>query len=244
MQVDSKEAAAHPESVPYLKQFFEVETPVMQFGDYAWEGADFPGYCNPTYGLELTTISDALGKIRSNRLSYQMSGMLLEYDFTILMLIGKIYTNRDGSILIPGTPNKFSRKAFDSILFGAGLHGVLVQYVEDPKQALQRIALDIQYTQTPFADHKMFREIKPQPRSGSWMPLGEPMDDWVQGLMGVSPGAGEVLCSAALETYGSIHRLINTNETALRAIPGWGQKTAAAFHSFVRREFYGAGNQT
>ncbi len=244
MRVDSREATAHPKVVPYLERFFPVTIETMQFGDYAWVGAPMPKYLEypdpvltfePSYGLEASTVSDVLGKIHSNRLGYQISGMLAEYDFTILLVIGKLYTDKDGNLIIPGAPIKFKRAAFDSIMFSAGLHGVTVQYVDNHAEALRRIALNIQYTDRPFEKHKTFRVIRP--KASLVMPLGEPADDHVQGLMSVAPpGIGESMCDAALGMYDSVFAVVNANETMLRAIPGWGQKTAGEFYRHVRKE--------
>jgi ERCC4-type nuclease len=237
MRIDSREAATHPKHVGYLERFFTVEVETMQFGDYAWVGADMPepGCESPSYGLEASTVSDVLGKIRSNRLAYQMSGMLSTYDFSILLVIGKLYTDKKGNLQIPGTSVTFSRAAFDSIMFSAGLHGVTVQYADSRADALRRIALNIQYTDRPFAEHKTFRVIRP--KASLKMPLGEPANDLVQGLMSVAPeGIGESMCEVALEHYGSVLNVVSANRTMLHALPGWGQRTAEDFYNHVRKE--------
>lgn len=242
IQIDNREAAAHPVTVSCLRRCegVDVEIVPLQFGDYAFTGGEeHPTLGHiPTIGVEVCTPSDLVEKINTGRFGYQMTGLIDMYDVRVLMVNGAIRPDTDGNIMLPGSPAKVKWDRIMSALFAAQSHGIIFMMARSKDQDI--VAGSIynmwRYWQSPYEEHKSFRRYSVIREAA--MPLGIPLDPRVQLLMGL-PGIGEDRASAAITDLKSIFSIFTASEERLRQIPGWGHKSAKAVHDFIWRGIIG-----
>jgi len=209
-----------------------VEVKRMDFGDYAFTGCHNSKLDRPvTVGIELSTVSDVVGKLNNDRLAYQLSGMLITYDVTILMITSPIQVSNDGYVILPRMPKACSFDRLMDVLGGAQAHGVIVTYCAGSSNAPERLLQTIRYWTKEEGTHKYFRP-------GAAMrdvviPVGEAVDSRVKALMAL-PDIGEQRAIDALKKFGSVYNVVVSPDNALMQIPGWGVVTAKKVAHFLR----------
>jgi ERCC4-type nuclease len=234
LTIDDREARQHPGIRHELQSAsgFGIVTQRIEFGDYRWEG--HPDIGAPTVAVELSTVSDVLGKISSDRLPFQLSGMIERYAVPILLIVGPIIPTRDGFVTVHGAPPSISFDRLWSVLFAAQSHGVIVQQCRDKADISNRLIQMVNYYTKDPTYHKYFR-----PRGlvrEAIIPLGAPIEAQVNALM-AWPGIGEDRARAALAMYGSVQVVACMPPESLAKIPGWGPRTAQKVHTFLIETF-------
>lgn len=222
-----------------------IETQRLEFGDYAFTGQPVEGV-TPTVGIEYCTLSDYLNKIASERLAFQLAGMMKLYNVPVLLVVGRISKHKEtGKVQTYGYETKLSYAAVKGLEFSAQLHGVKYVNVEDQDEAGLRIVGLYRYFQENPEDHKFFREQEVELGNALnrtddlfRMPIGDSVDRAVKAIMAVSRGVGETLALAALHKYGSVEILMHCNQKQLQEIPGWGPIVAKSFHETATK-WYG-----
>jgi ERCC4-type nuclease len=236
--IDDREAITHFTVHNELMRAFGHENTIierMDWGDYAFTGAPLPSNPKPRIGIELSSISDVVGKINSGRLAFQLSGMIDAYDIPVLLVESPPSATKDGWIYIPGAPRVIRFDRFMDVLSAAQMHGVRVLYCADKSRVGARILSLYHYWQKPYTEHKTFRHA--QLEYELRIPIGEAVDSRVSLLMQV-PGVGEDRAVAALKTYGSLRTLFIMPTSMLVKIPGWGLGTATALRKMLDTTVY------
>jgi ERCC4-type nuclease len=242
LRIDVREAKLHIPLVQSLRTSLTnvpiIDTEMMKFGDYAWDGK--LGDQTVRIGLELSSVSDVIGKLNNNRFDYQMTGLLGEYDIRILMISGSYLPDRDGYVVVHGAPRTMKYKRFANSLFSAQMHGIVVDNVPSGTlNVAERIAQHYTYWQKDT--HTSFRGLSATARAvsetgedidGVFIPTGAAVDKQVQALM-MWPTIGEDKARNALQFAGSVRALSMLGKEALRQIPGWGPATAATVDDFL-----------
>ncbi|MCK9469449.1 MAG: helix-hairpin-helix domain-containing protein [Porticoccaceae bacterium] len=232
LYVDSRDARQHGNVVDAIKKIIPavpVVDQMMQYGDYVF-GGKLPEGGDVRVAIELSSVSDVIGKINSNRFDYQLSGMLKSYDVCILMITGNYMPDRDGYVVVHGAPRTMKYKRFTSMLFSAQMHGIVVDNIPAGVQSTAE-AIAARYLYWQKSSHDTFRGLTARP-DRVFLPTGDALDEQIQALM-MWPGIGEDKARAALETVGSIRALTQLDKSALRTIPGWGIQTAANIDNFL-----------
>ena len=242
IQVDNREASAHPVTVSCLRRSegVEVEITPLQFGDYAFHGGEEMANLGriPSIGIEVCTPTDLVDKVNSGRFGYQMTGLIDMYDVRVLMVNGALRPDTDGNLLLPGTSVKMGWDRLMGALFAAQSHGIIFMMARSKDQDIVAGSIYNQwkYWQHPYEEHKSFRRYAVIREAA--MPLGVPLDPRVQLLMGL-PGIGEDRAAAAISDLKSLFSIFTASEERLRQIPGWGYKSAKSVHEFIWRGLLG-----
>ncbi len=231
--VDDREHRIHTPIIDALELAgVPVQVQRMDFGDYAFTGSYNTRLDRPaTVGIELSNVSDVVGKLNNDRLAFQLSGMLITYDISILMITSPIQISNDGYVILPRMPKACEYSRLMDVLGAAQAHGVIVTYCAGSEDAPARLLQTIRYWYKDEGTHKYFR-----PRDAIrevTMPVGEAVDKRVSTLMTL-PGIGEQRAVDALKTFGSVYNIVIAPEAALAQIPGWGVLTAKKVSAFLR----------
>jgi len=232
LRIDARDARMHPLIAGTLQRLLPgttiQTTEQLTFGDYVFDGVFDDRKI--TIGIELSSVNDVIGKINSNRLDYQLTGMLNTYDVSILMITGNYLPDKNGYVVVYGAPRNTKYERFANALFSAQMHGVVVDNAPPGEaNAALRIAHHYKYWQK--AKHDSFRGLKAKDEK-VFLPTGEGIDHQVQAVM-AWPGIGEKMARDALRTFGSIRALTQMPKTELRKIPGWGVTTSANIFDFL-----------
>lgn len=230
--VDDREARMHGQIIDEL----ELEgVPVIiersDFGDYVFEGAHNTRLGrNPKIAIELSTVSDVVGKLNNDRLAFQLSNMILQFDVPVLMISSTIQVSEDGYVMLPRMPKACTFDRLMDVLAAAQAHGVIVLYCAGTANVAKRLLHTIRYWSKPEEQHAYFR---PQTVNREVvMPIGPELDKRIQCLMGL-PGVGEQRAVDALKIFGSVKNVMLAGEAGMQMIPGWGPLTAKKVNAFV-----------
>jgi ERCC4-type nuclease len=238
--VDDREAGhdAHASIMEMLRASdVDVFVQRMEFADYAWTAAPWPDNPAPRIGVEVTTLSDLMGKAQSGRLGYQATGLLDNYDRAIWILKEKLYIDRRDRVRMYGTQRGYvSLKELNGILMGMADVGITPWLEEGDSELVTRLLHWYESHQKPFEAHKLFRDTGV--RTPLARPMGEALDDHVFFLMGTPSKLklGEGKMRAALDMHGSIQNVVNASVADLVKVPRWGKQTAERFKAFVERD--------
>ena len=230
--IDDREARIHDSVVTELENAgVPIVVERMDFSDYAFSGAlNSRLGRNPTIGIEVSSVSDVVGKLNNDRLAFQLSNMLLRFDVSILLITSPIQTSNDGWVVLPRMPKACTFDRLMDVLGGAQAHGVVVQYAAGTADVSNRLLQIFKYWSRDEGSHKYFR-----PRDALrevTIPIGEEIDKRIACLMTL-PGIGEQRAVDALKVYGSVRNVMLANEDGLRLIPGWGALTAKKVSTFL-----------
>ncbi len=244
VQVALEEQQHHPQIIVGLKHQYgpeAVEVVPLAFGDYLFYGAPIDSH-TPSVAIELNSVSNFLQKISTEELVYQVTGMLENFDVTIVIIQGDFRPDEDGYVKLYGAKGGHSGIKYDrakDIIVAAESHGVIFDYSRNLDDSLTCLIRHINIWSKPPEERKLFRARKQRPQRR--VPVGEPMDSRVLYLMG-APSIGEDRAVAGLKHYKSLavlHELaITGNVKALREIPGWGKGTVDTFVRFIREEIF------
>lgn len=232
LTVDDREANIHTPILDALG-LLGVRTCVqrMDFSDYAFSGTHNTRLDKePSIGIEVSSVSDVIGKLNNDRLAFQLSNMILRFDVPILLITSPIQTTADGWVVLPRMPKACTFDRLMDVLGAAQAHGVIVQYAAGTADVPSRIHQIVRYWSREEGSHKYFR-----PRDAIrevTIPIGEEIDKRIACLMTL-PGIGEQRAVDALKTFGSIRNLLLSGEDGMRMIPGWGALTAKKVMQFI-----------
>lgn len=232
VNVDDREAHAHRPLIDELELAgVRVNIQREDFSDYNFTGTLSAKLKRaPQIGIEVSSVSDVVGKLNNDRLAYQLSGMLLRFDVTILLITSPIQVDKEGWVSLPRMPKACTFDRLMDVLGGAQAHGVIVQYAAGTYDVPSRLLQIFKYWTREEGTHKYFR-----PRDAireMTLPIGEAVDKRVQCLM-TFPGVGEQRAIDALKIYGSIKNIMQVGEQGLALIPGWGALTAKKVNTFL-----------
>ena len=228
--VDSREAKTGKQLIEHLREQQTVESQFLQFGDYAFYGAEKDGQL-PFIGVEVCTVPDLLGKIQTRRFGFQLTGCLAEYTHTMLLIIGPLTPTKQGTVLTHGFHSKMPFKLVHTALLSAKLHGIVVENVPTTQQGAHTILNYYDYFQK--AEHNLFEGA--QQRRPDITSKQE--EEAVQMLMAGVYGLGKARAVALLHHFGTMQAAANADVASLTLTPGWGKKTAQRLHDAVRKEF-------
>lgn len=247
--IDDREPVTHGSYVAGIKNALgaqNVHIERLLFADYAfdahpdlnhaWTGAhsEYDGIANVPcrVGIEVSSVSDVIGKMDSGRLEFQLSGMLERYNVSILLIESPIRVDVNGCILVPGSPYTPKYSRLESILFGAQAHGVIVNYAQDKASVVDSIVRIYNYYNRPLNSHKTFRPQRLVPQVK--IPLGEAIDARTQNLMTL-PGIGEDKALRLLQRYGRLDIIYGLPEIGFSQVPGIGRNIAGRVYDFITK---------
>lgn len=233
--IDDREARMHGQIVQELElEGIPCVIERSDFGDYVFTGAHNTKLGrSPRIAIELSSVSDVVGKLNNDRLAFQLSNMLLQYDVAILMVTSIPQVSSEGYVVLPRMPKACTYDRLIDVLAGAQAHGVIVLYCASNDTIAKRLAHVVRYYAKSEGDHKYFR---PQNINREvTIPIGPEIDKRIQALMGL-PGIGEQRAVDALKVFGSVRNVMLASEKGLREIPGWGELTAKKVYNFISKQ--------
>lgn len=233
--IDDREARMHGQIVTALElEGIPCVIERSDFGDYWFTGAINTRLGrSPRIAIELSTVSDVVGKLNNDRLAFQLSNMLLQFDVAILMISSLIQVSSEGYVVLPRMPKACSYDRLMDVLAAAQAHGVILINCAGTENVPKRLAHLVRYYSKDEGDHKYFR---PQNVNREvTIPIGPEIDKRIQALMAL-PGIGEQRAVDALKTFGSVRNVMLASESGLREIPGWGELTARKVYTFLAKQ--------
>jgi ERCC4-type nuclease len=230
--MDDREYRVHKDTAEALEYAgVPIKCERQDFGDYSFLGCHVEKLGRQArIGIEVSTVSDVVGKINNDRLAFQISNMLLCYDVVILLITAPVQVDREGYVSLPRMAKACTYDRLMNVLNGAQSHGVIVTYADSPQNEHKYLLNLIKYWSKPEDSHKFFRS-KDAIRDVV-LPVGAPIDKRISNLMTL-PGVGEDRAREALAIFGSLRNFYCSGEGAYKLIPGWAGITAAKVNAFV-----------
>ena len=230
--IDDREHRVHTDLVNDLELLgITLNVERMDFGDYAFTGCYVSKVDrHVSVGIEVSSVSDLVGKLNNDRLAFQISNMLLRYDVTVLLITSPIQCDKDGYVTLPRMPKACTFDRLMDVLGAAQAHGAIVQYASGPLDVAARIHQIVKYWSKDENSHKYFRNR--DAKREVVLPVGADVDKRVANLMTL-PGVGEERAKDALKLYGSLNNIYLAGEAGLSLIPGWSTITAKKVMQFI-----------
>lgn len=241
IRIDDREARTHPQFVEYLKNELGSDSVVierMEFGDFGFTGNidEEP----KKILVERASVSDFLGKIASDRLAFQMTGMMQSCDIPILLIEGNITPDKSGKVSTFRSSRNggYSYNMVSDLIHALQASGILVVTSYNTQYTGRRV-LGI-YRHWNKDKHDLLR---PQTVVGNQrIRLGAPIDSRTKFIMGI-PGVGETRALSAIKHFGSAVAVITASEESLASIEGWGKATAKKVYEFLNEEIFKDGDR-
>ena len=247
---DSEDAARSRRRVAHaeLKQFFDsfgIESAIahLPYGDVAFTGSG-PDGTQFSIGIELKTVLDFIGSMRSNRLlAHQVPGMRDHYDRQYIIIEGLYRASRKSGLLeVPrgnrwATPNLGPQRIFwhsvEAFIVGLEEAGMRVHHSRSPYETAKQIELIYRWWAKDYADHTtLLPALKAV--GGPMIGSARPNQKWktAAGLPGIGWGRGKKVA----EHFQSIQDMTNAPETEWSEIEGIGKTIAHnVFEAQTRR---------
>jgi ERCC4-type nuclease len=212
----------------------------LQFGDYAFNGAEYDGR-SPSIGIELATVADLIGKINSGRLRFQVTGLLDRYDVAILLVQGRIEPDKHGQVKVhERVPVGIPYNRIAEILFSASMHGIHVFTEPTPNAVMERLVHWYRWWQKPADSHTFFRKVDAEIQANGaksddqfLVPTAPALDRATASLMAMVRGLGSKRAQAALRHWGRLDVLFTLSEDQLLEIDGWGPNPVSEFRTAI-----------
>lgn len=162
-------------------------------GDYVWIGIH-----GESIGIERKDSGDLLNSFQNGRLTDQLSRLITEYTWPILLIEGSITPTHDGFCKINYGDGyqirNFRYVTIESMLLEAQLAGVFIVRSANKLNTVHLIKALYEFSQRP-EHHLLNRRMRP-------FQIGTKVDEQVFLLMGL-PGFGEDSAKGLIETFGS-----------------------------------------
>lgn len=162
-------------------------------GDYVWAGIH-----GESIGIERKDSGDLLNSFQNGRLADQLSRLITEYTWPILLIEGSIVPTHDGFCKINYGDGyqirNFRYTTIESMLLEAQLSGVFIVRSANKITTVNLIKALYEFSQRP-EHHLLNRRMRP-------FQIGTKVDEQVFLLMGL-PGFGEDSAKGLIETFGS-----------------------------------------
>lgn len=162
-------------------------------GDYVWIGIH-----GESIGIERKDSGDLLNSFQNGRLTDQLSRLITEYTWPILLIEGSITPTHDGFCKINYGDGyqirSFRYTTVESMLLEAQLAGIFVVRSANKLTTIHMIKALYEFSQRP-EHHLLNRRMRP-------FQIGTKVDEQVFLLMGL-PGIGEDSAKGLIETFGS-----------------------------------------
>lgn len=213
---------------------------MLDFADFCWRGhpesiASGPEN-GPSIGVECSTVSDLLGKIKTNRLGFQCEGMKELYDISFFYVTEMPFITKAGTVQAGyGISSGFTWANVQSALYSCMAHGTYIVFGHKRDDLAHSISLMYNYWQKPAAEHKSFR--KGAVKQLLVMESAPDLDPRIKGLMNAR-GVGEKMARLAVETFGSIANACLMPEVAIRSLKGFGPETAHNLYAYLHATSY------
>lgn len=196
--------------------------------DFAWAGIS-----GQSIGLERKDMSDLLNSFANGRLSDQLTRLVQQYDWPILLTEGFMSQTKDGTIKIgvgsQHTIRNFRYTTIQEMLLEAQMTGVFI--VNSPAKWATGNLIRKLYEFSQRTDHNLLsRRIRP-------FQLGTKVDEQTFLLMGL-PGVGEETARELLGTFGSpffAMAQILSNETEVLKVKGLGPQKIKNAQRILRK---------
>ncbi len=217
-----------------LRRDVDVERMPLRYADYTWCMAAWPTNDAPTFGVEVNTVLDFIGKLKSGRLTDQVTGLLASYSLAAMIIKTNDghYRTKSGKIKAPGRQSKgFPIVAYEAALMEMADVGVTPWFEDSDTATATRLLAWYKSHQKPWLSRTLFQPQYVRNRQ----PLQAPMDPHITYLAGTPPGLriGNAHMTAALSAFGSIRAVINASSDDLIALPRWGKGTVENWEVFV-----------
>lgn len=239
--IDDREARMHGQIVQELEvSGIPCVVERSDFGDYHFTGAlNTKLGRSPEIAIELSSVSDVVGKLNNDRLAFQLSNMLLRFDVAILLFTSIPQVSQDGYVMLPRMPKACTYERLTNTLMSAQAHGVIVAYCAGSDTVASRLNHIVRYYSKSESEHSYFQ---PQNINRTvTIPIGPEIDKRIQAIMAL-PGIGEQRAIDALKVFGSVRNVMLASEASLREIPGWGEITAKKVHTFISKQIIEPGD--
>lgn len=243
----SRRRASHSELKEHFDSFgLENETAHLPFGDVAFQGNGPDGALS--VGIELKTIQDFIGSMRSGRLlGHQVPGMKEMYDRQYVFIEGIFRFGRKSGLLEVPTgqawrsPNLGPQPIFWTSIqaFAVGLEeaGLRLHWTRTPFETAKEIEVLYRWWNKDYEEHTtLLPALKQQgvPMIGTQ----RPNQKWktAAGLPGIGWGRGRKVA----EHFRSIQAMTNAPEAEWERIEGIGRTIAHNVYTALTQETTGA----
>lgn len=244
----SRRRAAHAELREHLDKLgVESQTARLPFGDVSFTG-NGPDGSTLSIGIELKTILDFVGSMRSNRLlAHQIPGMKEMYDRQYIIIEGIYRTSRRNGLLeIPTgkawrSPNLGPQPVYGAsiaaFIVGLSESGVVVLGSRTPSETAHTIRTLYQWWNKNYEEHSTLR---PALKQGPEPILGSKRPNQKWRLAATLPGVGWNRGKAIAEKFQSNKEMALAEQAEWETIEGVGKTIARRIYEFWNEESEGA----
>jgi ERCC4-type nuclease len=232
--IDDREIVQHGEEIKeLLKTPYKVER--MDSADYAF--LDRNG--NPV-GVERCEIGNLNQKIHSGELEQQITRMVDAYN-TVILLVEGVYDQVDGLLAhYKKSERGYFRVRVEPFTRYADVRAVTIrlselgiELLETPNFACSMLLMDALFKNRtkPEASHTMFKSTRKPV-----LPTKLTSNPAVPRLLALCPRLGEKVAIRLINQYGSIWAILNTAETELLQVEGFGKTSLTNLKKGVGKE--------
>lgn len=248
-QARSRRRTANAELKAFFNEFgIESETAHMPFGDVSFTG-NGPDGSHVSIGIELKTVQDFIGSMRSGRLlAHQLPGMFDHFDRRYVVIEGIYrFSRRNGLLEVPygatwKSPNLGPQPVFwhavEAFIVGLGELGVIVKHARTPYETAKTIEVVYRWWAKPYEEHTTLMPALKQRQDHKLTGVKRPNEKWVfaAGLPGVGWGRGKKVA----EHFESNEAMVQASVDDWMAIDGIGRTIAQNIYEFFRKRSKGA----